>query len=222
MTTCTHATVILAAGTAAVCPDCNLAVINMGAEVLTLSIHDALRTVANDDPDRCRDRNDVGFGAFDSEFGCKLAASERLSAKAEMFAARLVYKYRKQVAANYAIGGGLKGKKLAEATEQFVFALAWTYQAPLVQQTPKYNGRITAVIGERTGVVKHFVVRFPYDQTMVDKLKVAVPYHARRFEKLPKPQWIVEGAHRADLLTFAEANNFEVSPACRALLEVAA
>lgn len=233
MTNCTHDRLTFTADDSqgpccAVCEDCGARLVRQPAPAdatgmtyagfvyTTVSIHDALRSIANDDPDHCRDRNDIGFGAFDSDFGCKLAARDSLSGKAEYHAAKLVIKYRKQVVANFHFDfSTLKGKKRDAAIVAVLEHLTWTYQS--TSEKPKFAGKVTAAVGAKTNTVKHFIVRFPYNQTLVDTLKAAIPYHARRFEKHPTAQWIIVGGHGAALLAFADANNFEVSEQCRAL-----
>ena len=60
------------------------------------AIHEALKVVAGYDGDRARFLNGVGFGRYDTEFGCKLAAQSYLTPRQAVAARKLVRKYHRQ------------------------------------------------------------------------------------------------------------------------------
>jgi len=153
------------------------------------TIHEALKSIANHDTDLARCRNGVGFSGRDTEFGNKLADFGRLSPKQELWAGRLVRKYREQVAGNFNVAPNLKGKPRKDAIENFLWSLEWQYQNP---QPVAPQRTIKAVLGQNSGKLKGFAVRFPYDQALVETLKAKVPY--RTFDRSnPKdPKWLVQ------------------------------
>lgn len=166
----------------------------------TITLHQALRSVAAHDPDNARERNDVGFSGFDTRFACDMAARDTLSAKQEWHVARFCWKYRKQVVANYERAGeqitqGLKGKARKAAVEAFLYSLVWEHQgAEEVAKATKPKSVISAACGVNSGDVKHFVVRFPYAEGTIHNLKLWTDWRDRSFDKSdPKdPKWILQ------------------------------
>ena len=175
-----------------------------------ITVHKALKSIADHDYDLARCQNGVGFSGRDSEFGNKLADFERLSPKQELWAGKLVRKYREQVAVNFNVAPGLKGKARKAAIENFLWSLEWQYQNP---QPVAPQRTIKAVLGQNSGKLKGFAVRFPYDQALVETLKAKVPY--RTFDRSnPKdPKWLVQGvaANSAGLNYLVNECGFVVS-----------
>ena len=60
------------------------------------AIHEALRIVSGMDSDRAAQRNDVGFGRYDTDFGNKLAGLSRLTPRQAAAGMKLARKYRRQ------------------------------------------------------------------------------------------------------------------------------
>jgi hypothetical protein len=189
-----------------------------------ITVHEALKSVS-EHCDHARDRDDVGFSGLDANFANKMAALDHLSLKQEWYVARFCYKYRRQVIANYESRGaqitqGLKGKAKDAAIKAFVFSLTWVAQteenmAASASASSKPTKVISAACGERSGDLKHFVVRFPYNYATVEAFKNAIDWRDRKFDKVnPKdPKWEVlaqPGTVRA-LLAFATANGFTVT-----------
>lgn len=61
------------------------------------AIHEALRILAGNDPDRARERNGVGFNQMDSTYGASLAEQTDLTDAQARSAANLLRKYRRQI-----------------------------------------------------------------------------------------------------------------------------
>ena len=57
----------------------------------------ALRAIAGVDKDHASSDNDIGFSAYDTEFGHSLASRDTLSEKQIPYAKKMVWKYRKQL-----------------------------------------------------------------------------------------------------------------------------
>jgi hypothetical protein len=148
------------------------------------TIHEALKLIAGKDIDHARVWNGVGFSGNDSNFGNSLAERDKLTPKMEWFAAKLVRKYRKQVAQITGVCEGLKGKAAEAKLNDFLAALVWEYQETVNKKTV---GTISALVGKDTGTVKAFVIRFPYDPQLVAAVR-SLP--SRRFDTAEK-KWIV-------------------------------
>jgi hypothetical protein len=184
---------------------------------MSITVHEALKSIAANDPDLARCINGVGFSSHDAEFGVKLADCERLTAKQEFFAGKLVRRYRKQVAATYLIGLGLKGKARDNAIENFLWSLGWQYQ----NQAPAQKGTIKAILGQNSGRLKNFAIRFPYNPALVETLKAKLPY--RSFDRSdPKDvKWLAEpvAVNVAGLFHLVNECGFEVSDGAKAAFE---
>jgi hypothetical protein len=165
-----------------------------------MTLHDALKSVS-DHCDHARTWDHVGFSGRDAEFANSIAQRETITAKVEWYVARFVRKYRRQVVANAERAGtqitqGLKGKAKVTAVDAFLCSLVWEHQSEAeiaAASAPKLV--ISAACGLRSGDVKHFVVRFPYNENTLTTFKNAVAdYRDRRFDRAePKdPKWLVQ------------------------------
>jgi hypothetical protein len=165
-----------------------------------MTIHEALKSVSNHCDD-ARTWDHVGFSGLDARFANSIAQRDRITAKVEWYVARFVRKYRRQVVANAETAGtqitqGLKGKAKVAAVDAFLAALVWEHQSDAeiaAASAPKQV--ISAACGADSGDVKHFVVRFPYNENVLATFKNAVSdWRDRRFDKTdPKdPKWIVQ------------------------------
>lgn len=67
------------------------------SEAQRAAVHAGLKHLAANDPDRARERNNVGFNSFDGDFGAKLAAADRLTDSQAAAGAKLLGKYRGQL-----------------------------------------------------------------------------------------------------------------------------
>jgi hypothetical protein len=190
----------------------------------TITIHEALKSVS-DHCDHARTHDTVGFSGLDAAFANKMATADRITAKMEWYCARFVRKYRRQVVENFErnLGGGLtitqglKGKAKVAAIDTFLANLVWEHQSveEVAACAPKPTKVISAACGERSGDLKNFVVRFPYNYATVEAFKNAIDWRDRKFNKdNPKdPKWEVlaqPGTVRA-LRAFAAANGFTVT-----------
>ncbi len=61
------------------------------------AIHEAVRILAGNDPDRARERNGVGFNQMDANFGASLAEASTLTDKQAEAAAKMLAKYHRQL-----------------------------------------------------------------------------------------------------------------------------
>jgi hypothetical protein len=168
----------------------------------TITLHEALKVVS-EHCDHARSLDNVGFSGHDAHFANDIAAREpdRISPKVEFYIAKFVRKYRRQVVERFEARGeqitqGLKGKAKVAAVDAFLASLVWEHQSEAevaAASAPKLV--ISAAAGVETGTVKHFVVRFPYNENTLTTFKNAVAdYRDRRFDKSdPKdPKWIVQ------------------------------
>jgi len=168
-----------------------------------MTILEALKAVSAHDDDHATVWNHVGFSGQDTHFANKLAAQDSLSPKQEIYAARMVRKYRKQVFAYLASDGekALKGKARESAIDAFLCALTW--QHPTLDFTKevmlpaKAAGKVSAsTISTARGILRGFVVRFKYSPVLVDLVK-RLPN--RTFTKDNNdPRWTV-GCTTADI-----------------------
>lgn len=158
-----------------------------------MTIHEALRLIAGKDLDGARVINGVGFSMHDTIFGNSLADRATLTPKMEWHAARLVRKYRKQVAQLTGVCEGLKGKAATDKLDEFLTALVWEHQGE--SEKPKNVGTVSALVGKDTGAVKAFVIRFPYNAHLVAAVK-ALP--SRHYDATGK-KWVVEAPNAADV-----------------------
>lgn len=207
-----------------------------------MTILDALKLVASRDGDRARSLNGVGFSGQDTHFANTLAEKDSLSPKMEVYAAKFVRKYRKQVFA-FALavekaspsllpnihlihGATAKGKKLNAVIDGFLGDLAWQHRtfdfnaaAEQASEPKPSRGKISGLVGERTNDLKGFVVRMPrYDAELVAAIK-ALPNRQYKDVNGDK-KWTV-GATAADVTGLARLVvefNLEASDECRRLL----
>ncbi len=175
----------------------------------SMTILDALKAVASRDPDLARDRNFVGFSGLDTRFACKLAALDRLSPKQEIYAARFVRKYRKQVFEYLGGQNALKGRAKVAAVDTFLTSLTW--------ENPTLD--FTKAVRTSTGALKGFVIRMPkYDPELVTACK-QLPNRAFKADPQDK-RWVTPGA-ACDVLAVAalvKTFNLAVTEATRASL----
>jgi len=72
------------------------------------AVHEALRLLADSDPDRARVINDIGFNKIDNAIGHSLAESARLTPRQAALGKRIVLKYHRQLPA--ALVAAVKGE----------------------------------------------------------------------------------------------------------------
>lgn len=61
------------------------------------AIHNALKILAGNDPDKARERNNIGFNSMDAHFGASLADAGRLTDRQAAAGAKILAKYHRQV-----------------------------------------------------------------------------------------------------------------------------
>lgn len=190
-----------------------------------MTILEALKSVASRDTDHATCWNHVGFSGQDTHFANKLAEQDKLSPKQEIYAARMVRKYRKQVF-NYLNPKPelvLKGKAKENAIDEFLCSLTWEH--PTLDFTREVElpaakpvGKVSATVTAAHGVLRGFVVRFKYNPVLVDLVK-RLPN--RSFTKDNNdPRWTV-GCTTADiagLCQLVREHGFEASDATRKFL----
>ena len=77
---------------------------NLLAAKQRAAIHAALRGLAGSDPDRARERNDVGYSKVDGCIGHSLSDTYTLSPRQAALGLRIIKKYHRQIpAAVYAV-----------------------------------------------------------------------------------------------------------------------
>jgi hypothetical protein len=183
---------------------------------MAITLHQALKSVSAH-CDHARAWDHVGFSGRDAEFANKMAEAERITSKMEWYIARFVRKYRRQVVENYERAGeqitqGLKGKAKVAAADAWLAALVWEHQSEAeVAQASKPKNVISAAAGATTGDLKHFVIRFPYNPTLVETVKRLIDYRDRSFDKTDRSgSWIVQpvGAAVPGLRTLVAQHGF--------------
>jgi len=189
-----------------------------------MTILDALKAVASHDPDLARDRNFVGFSGLDTRFACKLAALDRLSPKQEIYAARFVRKYRKQVFEYLGGQNALKGKAKVTAVDTFLTSLTWEnptldFTKAVRTSREEARGKVNAMVSKVTGALKGFVIRMrKYDPELVTACK-QLPNRAFKADPQDK-RWVTPGA-AGDVLAVAalvKTFNLAVTEATRTFL----
>lgn len=185
-----------------------------------MTILEALKTVASH-CDGARMHDCVGFSGQDAIFGNKLAALDSLSPKQEMFAAKFVRKYRKQIASRNGIGVDLKGKAREAAVEAFVAGLTWTHPTFDFNHVPApvSGGKVNALLSDSDNSLKSFVVRFPYSPEKVAAIK-SLPN--RTFTKDNNdPRWIIgtSAGDIAGLVSMIRDFNLTTTPATEEILQ---
>lgn len=206
-----------------------------------MTILEALKMVSARDDDHARQWNHVGFSGQDTNFANKLAALDKLSPKQELYAAKFCRKYRKQVFA-YALaaeqanpsalpnlylmqGQNAKGKAKEASINAFIASLTWQhptfdFSREAAPEAPKYRGKVSAFVGDKTNDLKGFVVRFPYDAELVQAVK-NVPN--RQFKNDPNDKRWVTGCTPTDIVVVAalvKNYNLEASEATRKFLGI--
>lgn len=165
------------------------------------------------DTDRARCWNGIGFSGMDTDFGNSLAKREKLTAKMEWYAAKLVRKYRKQV-------GTALGVTKPKAIDELLTTLVWEYQTE-EELAPKPVGTIAALAGQNSGELRGFVIRFPYNAALVAAVK-ALP-NRKYVDDANGKRWVTTGTPTdiAAVANLLRNFNFEVSAGAMAFLEPA-
>lgn len=179
------------------------------AALLRPSITQALKALADNDADRARERNGIGFNQSDAEIGHKLAAlpEEWLSPKQRRLAWVILRKYTRQLS-----GMGIRYADIPEPPEPTtVLQIKWEEERQRRIQAQQQGKRLD-LVGTET-----LAWRFAYDDVVMAELRHAFPVRWRK----EKREWLMRLELKTIPLvrTFCERHHFTISAEAAAELD---